>query len=198
MPYHIGQTHPIEATPLWAEPCPPAWYIFTLPPRGETPAAAWLARNGCDDTWYPSETAYRRQRFKPNARVPYERPVAPGYLFANVTRRPLWHVLFDRSRGKLLRVVSERGQPFAIPEAALARMAQMPARLAEIQDRQRRAMTLHKGDRAEVTIGGVDWQVDISRIHAGIAAFVVPLLGGREVEMPVDQVRKLPPLAFYE
>lgn len=175
---------------IWAAEWQPAWHIFTVPPRGELPASAWLARNGVAESWYPTETAYKRVRFKPGKRIPYERPVAPGYLFAVLPRRPHWDVLFARSRGKLHRVVSHNGEPVPIPEAEMAKMRLVPQRLAIIREAEEARRRINPGDRATVSIAGIEWQVTVDRIHAGIASFIVPLLGGREVQAPVGALRK--------
>ena len=180
---------------IWAEDWPPSWFIFTVPPRGELPAAAWLARNGVAEAWYPSETAFKRDRFKPGQRIPYERAVAPGYLFAVLPKRPNWDVLFSRSRGKLLRVVSHNGRPVPVPESVIAAMAQVPQRLAAIREAERERRAVKVGDVVSVQIAGIEWQVTVDRIHAGIASFVIPLLGGREVQAPLETLSKEPPLA---
>lgn len=187
---------------IWASEWEPSWFIFTVPPRGELPASAWLSRNGVTECWYPSETAFKRTRFKPNQRIPYERPVAPGYLFVVLPQRPHWDVLFARSRGKLLKVVSHQGEPVAVPEDTIAAMALVPQRLAAIREaeaanREAEAAKrrLNAGDRATVSIAGIEWQVTVDRIHAGIAHFVVPLLGGREVQVPVGSLTKTQGLA---
>ena len=175
---------------IWASAWEPSWFIFTVPPRGELPASAWLSRNGVTECWYPSETAFKRTRFKPNQRIPYERPVAPGYLFVVLPQRPHWDVLFARSRGKLLKVVSHQGEPVAVPEDTIAAMALVPQRLAAIREAEAAKRRLNAGDRATVSIAGIEWQVTVDRIHAGIAHFVVPLLGGREVQAPVGSLTK--------
>lgn len=176
---------------IWASEWEPSWFIFTVPPRGELPASAWLSRNGVTECWHPTETAFKRTRFKPNQRIPYERPVAPGYLFAVLAHRPHWDVLFARSRGKLLRVVSHNGQPIAVPESVILDMEQVPHRLASIKEAERAKRTIGPGDRVAVSVAGIEWQVEVSRIHEGIASFVIPLLGGREVSASVDTLRKV-------
>lgn len=180
---------------IWASDWEPSWFIFQVPPRGELPASAWLSRNGVGECWYPSETAFKRNRFKPGQRIPYERPVAPGYLFAVLPYEPHWDVLFDRSRKKLSKVVSHNGLPVAIPEYIIAKMAKLPQRLATIREAEAAKRRINPGDTVEISIAGIDWQVTVDRIHAGIAHFVVPLLGGREVQRPVDGLRKAQPLA---
>lgn len=180
---------------IWAQDWEPSWFIFTVPPRGELPASAWLAHNGVDECWHPTETAFKRVRHKPGQRIPYERPVAPGYLFVVLPSLPHWDVLFDRSRGKLLKVVSHNGQPVAVPEETIAAMALVPQRLATIREAEAAKRRLNAGDRATVSIAGIKWQVTVDRIHAGIAHFVVPLLGGREVQAPVASLTKAQGLA---
>lgn len=182
---------------IWASEWDPSWFIFTVPPRGELPASAWLSRNGVTECWHPTETAFKRTRFKPNLRIPYERPVAPGYLFVVLPQRPHWDVLFARARGKLLKVVSHQGEPVPIPETEMAKMKHLPQRLAAIREaeaaiREAEAAKrrINVGDKVSLQIGGIEWQVTVDRIHAGIASFIIPLLGGREVQVPVETLRK--------
>lgn len=177
---------------IWAREWEPAWFIFTVPPRGELPASAWLSRNGVAECWHPTEQAFKRNRFKPGQRIPYQRPVAPGYLFAVLPSCPHWDVLFARSRGKLLKVVSHNGEPVPISEDELAKMRQVPQRLAAIREAEMQKRIIRPRDRVAVTVGGVEWTVEVDRIDAGIASFVLPLLGGREVQAPVETLRKQP------
>lgn len=169
-----------------------AWYIFRTVPQAELPAIAWLARNGIPDAWCPTETRYRKVTRGKRAKVQYEAPIAPGYLFVPFTREPIWHILFERAKGKLSRVVSINGVPLAVPERSIAQMKHVPERIAAIKAREEEARRLNPGDRADVQEGPLaGWTVDISRIHAGIAYFVAPLLGEREIAVPVAKLRKL-------
>lgn len=188
---NIGDVLPAStARGIWAADWEPAWFIMTVPPRGELPASAWLTRNGVDECWHPTETAFKRNRFKPGKRIPYERPVAPGYLFVVLPQRPHWDVLFARSRGKLLKVVSHNGEPLPIPESEICKMRLVPQRLASIREAEAAKRRLNPGDKATVSIAGIQWQVTVDRIHAGVASFIIPLLGGREVQAPVETLRK--------
>lgn len=180
---------------IWAADWEPAWFIFTVPPRGELPASAWLARNGVAETWWPTETVLARHRFRPGETIPREKPICPGYLFTVLTQAPRWHVLFEKSRGKLLKVVSHNGTPLPIPESEMAKMKHLPKRLEAIRAEEMQKRTIHARDKVEVSVGGVQWQVTVDRIDAGIAHFVIPLLGGREVKAPVETLRKVDPLA---
>ena len=180
-----------EARGIWGQPWEPAWFIFQVPPRGELPASAWLERNGASEVWYPSEQAFKRNKYKPNDRIPYTRPIAPGYLFAVLPAEPHWDVLFARSRKKLSRVVSHNGLPVAIPESVISDMAQVPQRLETIRAAEKAKHTINPGDKAAVSIAGVQWTVEVESIHAGIARFVLPLMGGRTVQASVDAMRKV-------
>ena len=193
MTLRIGDTlPPSTGRGIWAEDWEPSWHIFAkLPPRGELQASAWLARNGAPDAWYPSETAYKRNRFKPNQRIAYQTPVVPGYLFVILPMRPHWDVLMDRARGKLGKVVSDNGNPIAIPESVILDMAQVPERLATIREAERTRNTIHAGDKAVVSIAGTDWTVEVTSIDRGVASFVLPLLGGREVKRAVGELKKV-------
>lgn len=187
----IGDTFPAsQARGIWALEWDAAWFIFTTPPRGELAATAWLARNGAHEAWFPSETAYKRNRYKPNTRIAYERPVAPGYLFVVLPFRPHWDVLFSRSRGKLLKVVSHNGEPVAVPETVIASMAQVPERLAAIREAEADRRMIKPGDNVAVQIAGIEWTVEVNRISAGIASFIIPLLGGTEMTAPLASLEK--------
>lgn len=186
---------PATSRAIWAEPWEPAWFIFTVPPRGELPAAAWLSRNGALETWYPSETIVTTNRFKPGKRIPKIVPVCSGYLFAVLPARPHWDVLFCRAqqgKKKLLTHVVSRGvEPIAIPESVIAEMAQVPKRLEVIREAEREARRLRPGDRARFNIGGTEWTVQVEAIHEGIASFILPLLGGQRVTANVEDMRKV-------
>lgn len=186
---------PATSRAIWAEPWEPAWFIFTVPPRGELPAAAWLSRNGAPETWYPSETIYTRNRYSPGKRIPRVVPVCSGYLFAVLPARPHWDVLFARAQhgGKklLTHVVSRGADPIAIPESVIAEMAQVPQRLETIRQAEREARRIKPGDRAEIKIGGIPWVVQVEAIHEGIASFILPLLGGATHKAAVDAMRKI-------
>ena len=98
----------------------------------------------------------------------------------------------DRTKGKMTGVFSQDGWPIVIPEAAIMQMAQVPQRLAFIRDQDAEARKLHVGDSGRFDLGGVAWQLDVKRLDAAIAYFVMPFFGGeREVAVPVGQVEKV-------
>lgn len=151
---------------------------------------------GAVDAWFPSEVRWRAVSRGNRAKVKYLAPVAPGYLFALVSRQPNWGALFHGSRGKIQRVVTLDGEPYPVPERQLMAMQDMPGRIREVAERARRAREIRPGDKAEITSGPLaQWTVDIARINAGIAWFISPLLGGREVAIPVEALRKTQGLA---
>ena len=191
----VGDTLPAATSRgMWAEEWEPAWFIFQVPPLGELPASAWLARNGAGETWYPSETIFTTNRFKPGKRIPKTVPVCSGYLFAVLSSRPHWDVLFSRAqqgnRRLLTHVVSRGSVPIAIPESVIADMAQVPQRLEIIREAEREKRRIRPGDKARVNIGGTEWTVQIEAIHEGIASFILPLLGGATHKANVETLRK--------
>ena len=185
---------PSTSRSIWAEDWEPAWFIFTVPPRGELPASAWLSRNGAAECWYPSETILTINRFKPGKRIPKVVPVCSGYLFAVLPSRPHWDVLFARAqqgnRKLITHVVSRGADPIAIPESVIADMAQVPQRLETIREAEREKRRIRPGDKARLNIGGTEWTVQIEAIHEGIASFVLPLLGGATHKASVEALRK--------
>lgn len=199
MAFEIGQ--PVDPTAwatmfgkrgLWARDADPQWYIFTTAPQGELPAEAWLRRNGVPECWFPTEMKWRIIPRGKRRKVPYMAPIAPRYLFSVLDKVPHWDVLFDRARGKLTGVVSRDGVPQPIPEAAMMQMQQVPQRLETLREDMRRARQIGPGDRATVQDGPMaGWTVDVTRIHAGIAHIVIPLLGQREVPIEEARLRKL-------
>lgn len=169
----------------------PVWYIFRTAPRSELAAIAWLARNGVADAWCPMETRWRRIPKGRRNKVQYQAPIAPGYLFVPFFHRPVWHVLFERSRGKLIAVVANQGIPMEIKEDDIADMKHVPGRIAAIKEREEERRRIHPGDKVDVQDGPLKgWTVEVSRIHAGIAYFVAPLLGEREISVAVEKLRK--------
>ncbi len=164
------------------------WYCFQTLPMGEVAARAWLSRHAVE-SWYPEVTRYRDTIAKgKKTRVAFQIPAVRGYIFAAFTAEPDWP---DLRYGKhRLRAISHGERAIAIPTEAIARMAQIPERLALLARQRIEANTIRPGDKAHVTVAGVDWLVDVSGINRGLATFLLPLLGGREVEMPVERMRK--------
>jgi transcription antitermination factor NusG len=193
MTYHIGQTLP-PAPSMYGEEIDPTWYVLTTLPQKERNAQAWLERSrGVIEAWYPTERAWRG---RPGGRTPYERAIAPRYLFTLFHRAPMWHLLFDAGRDKVSGVVSRYGEPMPIGEDAIAKMQHLPKRLDALHraaEAQREAERLAKaprvGDAAEFTQGPLSGRlVDVSRIHAGIAWVI---LGGVEVKADVSALQRV-------
>jgi len=191
--WRVGDTVELTGAPrILAERLPaPVWYILTTAPSAERAAIAWLERNGIDGAWTPFETRWRRLPRAARKRVPYRAPMAPRSVFVPFQRQPMWHVLFERAGGKLTGVIARDGVPLEVPESAIAQMAQVPERLAAIKKREEQRRRIRPGDRVRVTKGPLEgWMVDVSRIHAGIAYFVAPLLGEREVAIEMHGLEK--------
>jgi len=189
--YRIGQTFKHNGGQIVAAPLGTvAWYILLTAPQQEFAVSAWLTRSGAVECWLPTEEAWRRVR-GPRRKVSYLRRLAPGYVFLAVDRAPLWHVIRDASLGRIRGVVCQDGEPLEVPEAALARMRRVPARIAQIRERARQERIIRPGDRAVIATGPLaGWAVDVARLDRGIAHFVLPLLGGREASAPVEGLVK--------
>ena len=193
MTYHIGQVLP-PARSMYGEEIAPTWYVLQTLPQKERNAQAWLERSrGVIEAWYPTERAWRG---RPGKRTPYERAIAPRYLFTLFKFRPMWHLLFDAGRDKVSGVVSRFGVPMPIGEDAIARMQHLPKRLdalqrmAEAQREAERAATVPRvGDAAEFTQGPLaGYLVDVSKIHAGVAWWI---MGGIEGQSNVADLRRV-------
>ena len=181
MHYRIGQSYPIEGRGIFAErlECGPRWFIFRVPPMKERAAAAWLMSNGALEAWYPTTTDWVPAKgSNPRRRkVPYERRVAPGYLFVCVDRVPRWYTLFEAARGRLSRVVTMGGLPFAIPDEVIGHMKLVPRRIQHLNDKaeaEQYAAWLAKqpveGGLATVKTGPLTGvMVEVASIHGGLA-----------------------------
>lgn len=190
----VGDTIPLEDTTKIIGPdlAEPEWYIFLTAPQKEKATAAWLKQNGVTEAWYPVEERWRNIRRGQRKRIKYEAPTAPRYLFALFSQKPNWHVLKIRSQGKIAGVVTDRGAPLAVTEDVLLNMKEVPERIAVIKKREEEKRRLNPGDKADVTSGPLcGWTVDVTRIHAGIAYFIAPLLGDREVAIEVEKLSKV-------
>lgn len=189
----IGDTfQPSPRQTITGWPASPRWFALLTMPQGEAKAQAWLAVHNVE-SWYPTETAWRiipRSKRKQK----YLKRIAPGYLFARFEAEPNWPAI-RHSRHKL-RVVSCNGSPAPISDATMAEMQTIPTRLAEIKQAQVIARTIRPGDKAIIRDGFMaGWAVDVSEIHAGIAQFIVPILGETVVKIPVARLAKTQPLA---
>lgn len=196
--YSLGAVVPLDyrRKPL-AEPIEPEWYILTTPSMRETAACAWLTRIGAAEAWFPVET---RWRILPRVRrkVSYDVPIAPGYVFVQFDRRPVWDVLFEQSNGRVISVVSMGETPYRVPEDVIAKMAQVPA-LIEVRRRQeeerlrreRDAMKPRVGEKARILEGPLAGMlVYVTGIHRGIVYFI---LGSARGEISEDRVVRAEP-----
>lgn len=193
MTFHIGQVVPFDyRRRVFGADCDPQWFILCTAPQMEMPLTAWLTRNGAPECWHPTETAWKPSPRRDGRKIKYKRAIVPGYLFARFDKEPNWDVMFKESRGKVTRVVSRNGVPVPIPERAIMEMAQVPEHMQAIRDRETERRRINTGDRATLDPGSpLAWTVEITAIHAGIAHFVIPLLGGREATAPIERLSKL-------
>ena len=161
---------------IFAESWTPAWFVLIVPPQGELTATAWLARQGITEAWHPTEMIYVRSRFKPGKRIPRIKPIATGYLFTRLDRRPIWPWLFEQSRGKVMDVMRIGECPIALRDADLMRMKELPERLAEMRQAAIDAATIRPGDTATITGGHMDgWTISVDSVSGGVAYFEAPI-----------------------
>lgn len=188
--YFIGQVLPYEGPqPVQSGECDPCWYIFQTHPRKEVSATAWLAQRGVE-AWHPTVTKIRRI---PRSRIkskPYDAPVAPRYLFARFTGRPQWHIL--KGCRWISRVVGVEDRPMPVSDEVMALMAQVPEQLEIIKRREMERRIIRPGDKVRIGVGPLEgWIVDVSEVHAGIARFTVPLIGGRSGVANLEDLHKI-------
>ena len=170
----------------------PKWFVFLS--RTESRAVPFLLRHGADEAWFPVEKYWRTLPRGVRGKVEATRRIAPGYVFALLPQEPDWGSLIRSSTGKITGVICRDCLPLPVPERQMMQMMQVPRSLEIIRERERIAKTLFPGDRARViSVPFADWQVDITRVHEGIARFMVPFLGSqREVEHPITDLLKVP------
>ena len=191
MTYHVGQVVPLDhpRRPVQIGEAGIAWYGFQTPPQKEASAKAWLDHRGVE-AWYPSEIRHRRIPKGKRKFAEYEARLVPRYIFARFTGRPQWDVL--QGCKWLSRVIGVNGHPLPVTDEIMGQMAQVPERLEIIRRREAEKRIIRQGDHVEVIDGAMrGWVVDVSAVHAGVARFLVPLLGEREVEISVDRLRKI-------
>ena len=185
--WRIGQPvapAPREALQSGAES--PRWFVFLVRPLAEPQARAWFEARGLE-AWYPAEVVWRRGGRGVRRRIRGARRVAPGYLFVRFTGAPNWAAL--RACRHLRRVVGVAGRPVPISDAAMGQMAKVPERLAEARRAAAEARRVRPGDRARILDGPMSgWVVEVAEIHAGVARFLLPLLGQACAQVPVDRL----------
>lgn len=160
---------------IFREPWPALWFVLIVPPQGELTATAWLSRQGVTEAWHPTETVYVHQPRHPHKLVPRVKPIATGYLFAKLERRPIWPFLFEQSRGKITDVMRIGEIPAALNDADLMQMRQVPDRLRDLREAAAEAKRIKPGDTVTILAGGfAGWQVIAENVSNGIVRFTAP------------------------
>jgi transcription antitermination factor NusG len=178
----------------------PCWYAFMTPPQKEPSARAWFEFHSME-CWYPSETRWRIIPRGKRKKAPYEARIVPRYVFARFTGHPQWDILRDCRW--LSRVIGIDGEPAPITDEALGAMGQVPQRLeamrkaaAEAEAAARKARIIRPGDKARITTGAMEgWIVDVADIHAGVASFIGNMLGKTSINIPLEHLEKIQPVA---
>jgi transcription antitermination factor NusG len=178
----------VTPRPIFAEPWQPLWFVLIVPPQGELTATAWLARYGVE-AWYPTTTVHARQPRPPHKWLPRIRPVCTGYLFANMTRRPIWDYLFAQSHGKIRDVMRIGERPVAIGETELMAMQEVPERLRQMREAVQEAARIRPGDHVTITQGGMaGWHITVDSVDGGVVRFTAP--GGFPGQVEMERVAK--------
>jgi transcription antitermination factor NusG len=160
---------------IFVEPWTPLWFVLIVPPQGELSATAWLSRQGVTEVWHPTEIVYVHMARHPHKRIPRIKPIATGYLFAKLDRRPIWPFLFDQSRGKVLDVMRIGERPAALNDADLMQMRQVPERLRDMRQAAEDAKRIKPGDMVTILTGGfAGWQVIADDVTGGVVRFTAP------------------------
>jgi hypothetical protein len=174
---------------IFREYWPALWFVLIVPPQGERRAIAWLADQGVTEAWYPTETVYVHARVPPYKRVPRIKPIATGYLFAKLDRRPIWDFLFSQSRGKISDVMRIGERPVALADSDLMQMREVPERLQSMREAIEDAKRVKPGDTVTIMAGGfTGWQVKVDDVIAGVIRFTAP--GGLPVSVAEGKVSK--------
>jgi len=181
------------------EPIPETWYILMAAPTRDAALAAWLNKIGVVEVWRPTEQAWKPCRGA-RRKVPYERAIAPGYVFCLFDREPIWHILWEQAGKRARGVVGVHERPYAVPERVMAQMQMVPARidvLRAAEEAKRREERLARqpmpGAPAMPLTGAMAGRVvDVSSIHAGVARFI---LNGIEFTTPVEHLERVAPAA---
>lgn len=167
---------------IWAEQWPDLWFVLLVPPQGELAATAWLSRQGVTEAWHPTETVYVHAPRPPHKLIPKIKPVATGYLFTRLSRRPIWPWLFDQSRGKIMDVMRIGECPVALSDADLMQMRQIPDRLRDMRQAADEAKRIRPGDKVTILQGGMTgWSLTVEATNGGIVRLSGPM-GVIEVE----------------
>lgn len=204
----VGDREPWTPTRgiLGEEYAVPQWFILRTVSQREKAAGVKLEAFGVLETWYPAEEAWRIQRNAKRDRKEYEKLIAPGYLFALFGHEPLWHRLWDVTRGLVIGVVGIDDRPYAVPEEVLSRMRLMPKRiqlLREAETAKEKAERLARqpaaGQRARLTEGPLAGMiVDVGRIDRGIAAFLLDGIKGTARVEGMERVDPEPASGYVE
>ena len=196
MSYEPGQNYffPARRGPQAGLMPSPCWYAFRTPPRLEQQARDWFASHAIE-AWFPVELVWRKApRGSRRLRIQVEALSLPRYVFARFLGHPQWDIL--RGCRYLAGPVGCNGIPRPIRDSELEAIGMLPQRRAEHLEAARLAAMIKPGDRAEILDGAMQgWVIDVADVTGDAARILIPLLGNREVKVPVSRLAKLQPLA---
>lgn len=129
------------------------WFIIEVTSTKEDAACLVLERLGYDETFYPTKRVDLRKRFsksRTNGPVWGRRAWVPGYVFVRSEKISVYWI--NRTHGHLsMRVLSPGGDPYRVSDEDMARMADVPKRVAAlIEDVKRKEREEWERVRPEV------------------------------------------------
>lgn len=181
---------PADARALYI-PGPRRWHALIVPPQRETAAEAWLKVRGI----YAFHPVKRQVTTIRGKRVERHQRYLPGYVFANVPGRMVWHRVFASPLiADAIRMQS--GEP-GILRAEDLRMIQAMRPRDEAADaakaaRAAAAKLFAPGDSVEITKGPLAGiRSEVVEIRAGRAILQLTMFGSqREAEVDFHTMRK--------
>lgn len=158
--FQIGDTIPVTPKPeprgaqRGTMPGGPVWYALHVLSGAESAVGGDLRVLGVDDAWHPTKAVRRHIHRGPRKGQVVEtiRAAVSGYTLFRVTGWPQWDLILA-----VKDVVGALGgvQPRQISEADISKMAQMPERLAQIIEEERRKHMIDVGDTVEIIAGAL-------------------------------------------
>lgn len=168
----------------------PRWYAFTVPPQGEKRAQAFLKRKDI----YSFFPVIKKARFHhiTRAKIEYEVPMIPRYVFAKMPGEPLWHVL--TAQPLITGVVGHLGCPVALTSKSITTLHKLRDTASQVERKKREAEVIRAGDKVVISEGLLANQfkiVEVSDIRNGFALLPVGMIGRAEIEVSIANLQKV-------
>lgn len=165
----------------------PVWYVLKC--HRQAWAANWLEAQGVE-AWYPTDTRFvTREKQGKRTRVQVIRPVVTGFVFAAFRGVPMWHMLKERSFGRVTGVLCVGDVPRRFTDAEMMAMNDMPHRIASMREAEAARLRINAGDDVRHPVFG---RVKVTGVDGPLAQIIAPMFGGeREVSAVVADLEKI-------